>query len=141
MQSIYIWCVILIVSLGIEAMTMNLITIWIALGSFAALLSSLLIDNFVIQSFVFVVVTLVTLIFTRKFVVDVLKVKSVKTNLDIVVGQVGLVINDITPDKPGRISVAGKSWAAISDIPISKGEHVDILAIEGVTLVAKRRDE
>lgn len=141
MEGVYIWCVVLIVSLGIEALTMNLITIWIALGSLAALICSAFTSSIMIQSFVFIIVTLLTLIFTRKFVVDVLKIKSVKTNLDVVVGQVGVVINDITVDKPGRISVAGKSWAAISDIPISKGERVDILAIEGVKLVVKRRDD
>ena len=141
MQGAYIWCIILIVSLGIEALTMNLITIWIARGSLVALISCAFTDSFLVQTFIFVIVTLVTLIFTRRFVVDVLKIKSVKTNLDVVIGQVGLVISDITSDKPGRVSVAGKSWAAISDIPISRGEHVDILDIDGVKLVVKRRDD
>lgn len=141
MEAQYIWIIILIMSLGIEALTMNLVTVWIALGALVALLSSILIKSVAIQTIIFIVTTLLTLIFTRKFVVNVLKIESVKTNLDSVIGQVGIVTSDINEDKPGRIKVAGKIWTAVSSNSISIGEKVDILAIEGVKLVVKRRDE
>lgn len=141
MEVQYMWIIILIMSLGIEALTMNLVTVWIALGALVALISSILIDDIAIQTIIFIVTTLLTLIFTRKFVCNVLKVKSVKTNLDSVIGQVGIVTSEISEDKPGRIKVAGKIWTAISNNSISIGEKVDILSIEGVKLIVKRRDE
>lgn len=141
METQYIWIIILIMSLAIEALSMNLITIWIAFGALVALLSSILIDNIAIQTIIFIITTLLTLIFTRKFVCNVLKVKSVKTNLDSVIGQVGIVTSEISEDKPGRIKVAGKIWTAVSNNSISIGEKVDILSIEGVKLIVKRRDE
>ena len=125
METQYIWIIILIMSLAIEALSMNLVTIWIALGALVALLSSILIDSIAIQTIIFIVTTLLTLIFTRRFVCNVLKVQSVKTNLDSVVGQVGIVTSEICEDKPGRIKVAGKTWTAISNNSISIGEKVD----------------
>ena len=141
MEVQYIWIIVLIISLTVEACTMNLVTIWIAFGSLFALISSLFIDEWMIQTIIFIVTTLLTLIFTRKFISKVLKIESVKTNLDSVIGQVGIVTSEISEDKPGRIKVAGKIWTAVSCNKISIGEKVDILAIEGVKLVVKRRDE
>ncbi len=141
MEVQYIWIIVLIISLTVEACTMNLVTIWVALGSLVALISSLFIDEWMIQTLIFIVTTLLTLIFTRKFVTKVLKIESIKTNLDSVVGQVGIVTSEISENKTGRIKVAGKTWTAISCNTISIGEKVDILAIEGVKLVVRRRDE
>lgn len=141
MESQIIWTIILIISLAVEALTLNLVTIWIALGALVALISSIFVSSVMIQTVIFIITTLLTLIFTRSFIKDILKVKSVKTNLDSVVGQIGIVTSDISEDKRGKVKIAGKIWTAISDSPISVGEKVEILAIEGVKLVVKRRDE
>lgn len=141
MESQIIWTIILIISLAVEALTLNLVTIWIALGALVALISSIFVSSVMIQTVIFIITTLLTLIFTRSFIKDILKVKSVKTNLDSVVGQIGIVTSDISEDKRGKVKIAGKIWTAISDSPISVGERVEILAIEGVKLVVKRRDE
>ncbi len=141
MESQIIWTIILIISLAVEALTLNLVTIWIALGALVALVSSIFVSSVMIQTVIFIITTLLTLIFTRSFIKDILKVKSVKTNLDSVVGQIGIVTSDISEDKRGKVKIAGKIWTAISDSPISVGEKVEILAIEGVKLVVKRRDE
>lgn len=141
MESQIIWTIVLIISLAVEALTLNLVTIWIALGALVALISSIFVSSVMIQTVIFIITTLLTLIFTRSFIKDILKVKSVKTNLDSVVGQIGIVTSDISEDKRGKVKIAGKIWTAISDSPISVGERVEILAIEGVKLVVKRRDE
>lgn len=141
MESQIIWTIILIISLAVEALTLNLVTIWIALGALVALVSSIFVSSVMVQMVIFIITTLLTLIFTRSFIKDILKVKSVKTNLDSVVGQIGIVTSDISEDKRGKVKIAGKIWTAISDLPISVGEKVEILAIEGVKLVVKRRDE
>lgn len=141
MESQIIWTIILIISLAVEALTLNLVTIWIALGALVALVSSIFVSSVMVQMVIFIITTLLTLIFTRSFIKDILKVKSVKTNLDSVVGQIGIVTSDISEDKRGKVKIAGKIWTAISDSPISVGEKVEILAIEGVKLVVKRRDE
>lgn len=141
MESQIIWTIILIISLAVEALTLNLVTIWIALGALVALVSSIFVSSVMIQTVIFIITTLLTLIFTRSFIKDILKVKSVKTNLDSVVGQIGIVTSDILEYKRGKVKIAGKIWTAISDSSISVGERVEILAIEGVKLVVKRRDE
>ena len=83
--------------------------------------------------------TIVSLILTRPLVRKLLKGRSyVKTNLDSVVGSVGIVDVEIRPNKQGRVTVLGKDWAAISDSLIKAGSKVIILNIEGVKLVVEK---
>jgi membrane protein implicated in regulation of membrane protease activity len=81
----------------------------------------------------------ITLILTKPFVRRLTKNnKHIKTNLDAVIGSIGVVTSDINHDI-GRVTVLGKDWAAVSDEVINAGEKVDILDIKGVKLVVKKK--
>lgn len=65
---IYAWAAAIIVFLIIEAVTTQLVTIWFALGSAAALVACALDVSLPIQIVIFVAVTSVTLVATRPFI-------------------------------------------------------------------------
>jgi membrane-bound serine protease (ClpP class) len=54
------------------------------------------------------------------------------------VGEIGEVRAAIAPGTPGRIFVHGETWKAISNEPISEGEHARIMAVKGLEVEVRR---
>ena len=69
-----------------------------------------------------------------------LKNKNVATNLDRVVGMIGIVTEDITNNEIGEVKVDGKRWSAISNSEIKKGEYIKVEKINGVKLVVCKKE-
>ena len=136
-----VWLFFFIILVIIELITVNLVTIWFALGALITSLVSLYNTDTVILLAFFVVTSLLLLILTKP-VVKKLKVKKVvATNLDQVIGKTGIVSVPIEKDKIGEVKVLGKTWSAYSDKEISKDKKVKILSISGVKLKVEEKEE
>lgn len=135
------WICLFVVLIGIEIVTINLVSIWFALGALSAAWISLLTDNLAIQVGAFTVISIVVLLIMRPVVKKFHKGKVVPTNLDRVIGKIGIVTEDIAPLKVGEVLVDGKKWSAISTKKIKKDQEVEILAIDGVKLKVKEKEE
>ena len=98
-------------------------------------------ENVLIQTIVFLVISIVTLILTRPLAKKFLIPTVVKTNYDKVIGMIGIVTCDIKKHENGEVKVDGKYWTAKSDHTILKDSKVEILAIEGVKLIVKEVEE
>lgn len=136
-----IWMIVFIALAILELVTVNLVSIWFALGALASFVVSLVVEDATIQIVVFILVSFVCLISTQKFVKKLRTRKPVATNLDRVIGQIGVVTEEITKLNPGEVKVDGKRWTAISDKKISAGSKVEILSIDGVKLSVKEIEE
>ena len=137
----FTWLVLFIVLVFIELVTVNLVTIWFAIGSLVSFFVSLFTDNTSLQIGIFVVVSFIALLLTKKFVNKVKNKQIIPTNLDRVIGKIGIVTETISPLKIGEVKVDGKRWSAISDTEIKLNEKVKILAIDGVKLKCLRVEE
>lgn len=136
-----VWLIFFIILVIIELITVNLVTIWFALGALITSLVSLYTTDTVILLAFFVITSLLLLILTKP-VVKKLKVKKVvATNLDQVIGKTGIVSVPIEKDKIGEVKVLGKTWSAYSDKEISKDKKVKILSISGVKLKVEEKGE
>lgn len=135
----FFWLVAFIVLILIEICTINLVTIWFAIGSVASFFVSMFSDNIIIQTAIFIIVSILSLIVTKPFTKKI-KVANIKTNLDRVIGMEAVVIRDISKFKIGEVKVDGKRWSAKSDEDISTGEIVEIEKIEGVKLIVKKKE-
>ena len=136
-----VWLIFFIILVIIELITVNLVTIWFALGALITSLVSLYTTDTVILLAFFVVTSLLLLIITKP-VVKKLKVKKVvATNLDQVIGKTGIVSVPIEKDQIGEVKVLGKTWSAYSDKEISKDKKVKILSISGVKLKVEEKEE
>lgn len=136
----YFWLFLIILLAIIEALTINLISIWFIASAILALILSFITDNFIIQFGVFVIFGVIFLITTRKSLEKKL-VKKEKTNFDRIIGMKGVVTEKIEELKVGEVKVDGKKWSAISKKPLEEGEKVKILKIEGVKVEVERWEE
>lgn len=136
----YFWLCLVIFLGFLEAITINLVSIWFIMSGLLALFLSFVTDNFVLQFGVFVIVGIILMLTTRKSLEKKL-VRKEKTNLDRIVGMKGVVTEKIDDLTVGEVRVDGKKWSATSSIPLEKGEVVKILKIKGVKLEVERWEE
>lgn len=136
-----LWLVAMIGLFAVEAATVNLVTIWFAFGALAALVTSLLGGKLWLQIVVFIAVTVITLIPTRKLAKKYFgKNRHQATNADMVIGRSCVVTEDIDNiNAKGAVRCMGKEWTARSHSgeKIAAGETVTAVAIEGVKLIVK----
>ena len=135
-----IWIAILIGGVAIEVATLNLVSIWFAVGGLAAFIALSLGASFLVQLIVFVIVSAIMLGLIRPLAKDILKPKGAKTNADRIIGQFATVTEQISnASNKGQIKVSGQIWSAKSDDGkvINEGETVKIIAIQGVKAVVE----
>ena len=65
--------------------------------------------------------------------------REARTNVDALIGQTGVVRQRVGQMRGGRVQVGGEDWSAVSreDVPIDPGERVEVLRVEGATVVVK----
>ena len=68
------------------------------------------------------------------------QVKKVKTNIDTIIGQQGIVLKDIKKNFDGRVRVGNEQWRARADEDIGPGEEITVTSISGVTLKVKKTE-
>lgn len=136
-----LWLVVLILSIGIEAFTLGLTSIWFAGGALLALIAAALHLPIMLQVVLFFVVSMVLLIFTRPIAVKYFNRERVKTNAESLVGRQAIVISEIDNLQGiGQVTVGGQEWSARSiddTVKLSVGTVVDVMAIDGVKLIVK----
>ena len=133
-----VWGVAIVVFLVMEAATAGLVTIWFAVGSLAALLSSLFGAPVWLQLVWFFVISVAAVILTRPLARKYLNSKTQATNADMYVGKECMVLETIdNVAGSGAVKVAGKIWTARSadDEIIPAGARAEALRIEGVKLI------
>ena len=137
----FMWLIIILFLGFIEAITVNLVTIWFVISGIVSLTLSFFIDDFIIQFSVFVILGILLLITTRSWLNKVFKINKCKTNLDRVIGMRGIVTEKITKNSPGEVKVDGKRWMAVSDKTINVDNDVKILEIDGVKLKVEKWED
>lgn len=138
---VILWTVLLIGFLALEAATTQFVCIWFAGGALFALIGALINLSTTAQIFIFVIASVLLLVFTRK-IVDKLKSKdNVKTNIDALIGQSAIVTDDISNiEAKGCVKLRGMQWSARSadGNPIEKDSHVTVREIDGVKLIVDK---
>jgi len=136
----FVWIGIAVIFGIVEGATMGLVTIWFTVGAGAAAVAAALDAPIFVQMIIFIVVSLVLLVFTRPILKQKLKLGKEKNNIELYVGQTGMVIEDIKPFNQGRIKLKSLEWAAVGDKPeigIDKGKEVRVVRIEGVKAIVE----
>lgn len=129
------WLVLMVMFLFTETTTVNLISIWFAAGSLAALIVSLLGGPVWLQVGVCLAVSSITLTLLRPMVRKYINPKLVRTNVDSVIGSEGFVtvaIDNVAA--AGQVKLGAMIWTArsTSGKAIPEGIQVKVDRIEGV---------
>lgn len=139
-MSSYFWLLLVLVLSFIEITTINLTTIWFVISGVITLVLSFFIDSQIVLFGIFIVGGIILLITSKPLLKKYLNVKAVPTNLDRIIGLVGVVTDDIKDGDVGEIKVDGKRWSAISKEDLLVGEKVIVEKINGVKLVVRKED-
>lgn len=140
-MTLYGWLIFIIIFACLEAFTLDLIAIWFAFGSLIAMITAKFTSNFTIQLTAFIIGSALLFIIFRPLTKNLsLKGKDVKTNIDMIIGETGVVFTEINSEG-GEVKIAGKIWTAITeeDAIISVNTKVEILEIRGSKLVVKTK--
>lgn len=137
-----IWLFIAIASGVVEAITLGITTIWFVFGAIVAWILAEFNAPFIAQLLAFIVVSSTLLYFTKPLVKKYLKVGGERTNADSLIGEMGIVTEEINTIKAeGQVEIRGQIWSAKtveSEGIIKKDAKVEILEIQGVKLVVKK---
>jgi len=139
------WLVLLIAFIMIEFATMGLTTIWFAGGSVAGFIASIVGAGFIVQVILFLIVSILLLVFTRPFAAKYINKNKIKTNVDSLAGRKAVVTQMIDNlQATGEASLDGKEWMARSvneDDKIPEGTIVKVIRISGVKLIVQKEME
>lgn len=136
----WIWIAAIAGFVIIEAATVQLVTIWFAVGALGGLIACLLNAELWIQIVVFIAVSAVALIVTKPLVKRMVDVKKQPTNADRYIGKQAVVTENIDNiQSKGAVTIGGLEWTARSTDgrKIDKDEIVTVEAIEGAKLIVK----
>lgn len=135
-----IWAIFFVIFLVIEISTFDLVSIWIALGALAGLISSLFGCKFWVQLIVFIIASTIFIIATRPLAKKLQKgIKPTNSELDI--GKTATVIEEINNSHgKGRVNLNGVHWAAksVDGNIIPEGEIVVVKEIDGAKLIVSK---
>lgn len=141
MQAWTIWLILAGFFFILEIITEGFLVFWFGIGALAALgVSFIPGSNQIIETGVFVIVSIILVLCTRKLA-EKIKPKDVATNVYTILGKKAVVSVAIDNAKgQGQIKIDGDIWSAKSenDEPIEEGSNVEILSIDGVKTIVKK---
>lgn len=136
-----LWLAVLIIAVGLEMITMGLVSIWFAGGALIALIGALLHWHWLVQVALFLVVSIVLMVFTRPIAVRYFNKDRVKTNVDSVLEQQAIVTEEINNLLgQGAATLKGQEWTARAvneNQTIPTGTIVRVIQVDGVKLIVE----
>lgn len=129
------WLSLMVIFLISEALTVTLTSLWFAAGCLAALVVCLLGGSWGLQVTVATVGSTLLLAALRPLVRRFITPNLVKTNVDSVIGSIGLVtaaVDNVLAQ--GQVKLGAMEWTArsTSGDPIPEGTRIKVDRIEGV---------
>ena len=140
-EMMVVWLVILIVSIAVEVATLGLASIWFAGGALVAVVFAALSLPVWLQILVFLVISLLLMVFTRPIALKYFNRDRIRTNVESMVGRQAIVISEIDNLQGiGQVTVGGQEWSARSEADeqhMAVGTVVQVVAVSGVKLIVR----
>ena len=138
----WIWIAVLVVSVIVELLTDQLVSIWFAPAAIIATVLDFCGTRFVWQILVFLLSAAVGILLAKLLLTRFKKSESTRTNIDAIIGEKCVVIEQIDNYRScGQVRVGTQIWSARGtkdDDVFEEGEVLNVVAIEGVKLICKR---
>ena len=133
------WLIAAVGFLVLEGMTFNMVSVWFAAGSAAALLSCLFHPPFKVQAVVFIVVSILCLA-AFKPLTQRLRQKPTPTNGDRSLGREAKVLTPVSAEETGRVRLDGVDWNARCATPgdtLAPGQSCRVTEIHSTLLIVE----
>lgn len=140
----WVWLGVIVLTVILEAVTMELVSIWFTAGAIVPFIMAAAHDagGWVWQLVIFFVVSAALILALRPITKKWLERGAGKTNLDAIIGQQYRLIADISFDNPGRVKINDVIWTAVSENgeAIKAQTIVEIVKVSGNKMVVKPAD-
>lgn len=133
-----VWLIAAVFFLIIELATAALTSIWFVPSAIIVSVCSLFIKNIYIQIILFIILSAIFLVISKK--VYKRQTKAVDDDNLKLIGKTAVATEKVTPDN-GKVLVGDIYWRAVSDTPIEENEAVIIRDINGTTLIVAKKYE
>jgi len=147
MSPMWIWLILGFIAAGVEAFTMDLTFVLIAIGAISAAGVAALGGPIWAQALVGVGVSAAGIAFVRPIALRHLRraPRALRTGVDALPGTTGRALTEITSDG-GQMHLRGETWSArldpdITREPVSAGQALFVTRIDGATALVHPIDE
>lgn len=134
----WVWLGVIVLAVVVESMTVQIVSIWFAVGALGALILSFFPIPTGWQVAVFLLLTAASLLTIRPLLMKSINSKKQRTNADRVVGMTAIVEEKIVNwEAKGQVRVEHALWSArtVDNSVAEVGDAVQVQAIEGVKLM------
>lgn len=133
------WVVVGMVLFGLELLTPGVFfLLFFGVGAIVVgLLAAIgLAGPLPMQIVLFAVLSLISLVTLRRFLVTRLRFGDPATKVDRLVGESARVLEDMAVDALGKVELRGSTWSArnVGDSPLSPDQRCTVVRVEGLTL-------
>ena len=138
---LWVWIGLIVVTAAVEAATVQLVTVWFAVGGVAGLIAYAAGLEIWLQILIFAIVSAVALAVTRPLVKKFTNGRKMPTNADRFIGEKAVVTEKIENDlSKGAVKIGGLEWTArsVDSETAEIGEQVTVEAIEGAKLIVRK---
>lgn len=137
-----VWLAIALVLVGVEVATLAFIALYLAVGAVAAAVVGAAGGNEVLQVIVFALVSVLSLVLTRRpLMAGLNRTPVVTSNAATVIGKRAVITVPIEagPGVRGQARVGTEYWSARStdERPIEEGTTVEVVDLQGVTAIVR----
>jgi len=147
MAPMWIWLILGFIAAGIEAFTLDLTFLLIALGAVSAAGVAALGAPIWLQAIVGAGVSVAGIVFVKPIAARHLRrmPREVRTGVDALPGATGLALTEVT-DRAGEMRLLGEVWSArldpdITTEPVEAGTRLVVTRIDGATALVHPIDE
>lgn len=135
----WIWMAAAVIFLIIELLSPSLFFVSFAVAAgISGVYAQFYPQEYYWQIGIFVIGILITLPLTRRFAKRITKPAPSESNVDALIGKIGLVVSPIDPDTGGKIRYEGETWQAQADEPIEQNAKVRIVEVIGARVRVRR---
>ena len=137
----FVWIAVIAILIFAELATTPLVAIWFMPSAVVATVLSFFNVPIYVQLIVFVIVSVVFIIFSKPIFNKMFHLKHTPTNADTVIGEHAVVVEEVCNlESRGLVKVRGQVWSARSadDTLLEPGEIVSVISIEGVKLICRK---
>jgi len=132
------WFIAGLVLLIMELVIPGLFIIFFGIGALVTGLCSILFDlSWEIETVIFVVTSILSLILLRKPLKNMIAKSDKSAEVEDIIGEEAEVIETITPKVPGKIYFHGTQWKAESSVEIPVGSQVRIIQKRSIVLIVE----
>ena len=135
----YLWLFLFLLFLGIEIITTGLFfALCFSFGALIAMTVSLFGVSSIISAIIFCVVSLISVIVIRPLMKKYIEKYKVSSNVDALIGCSAIVVEEIKPNKKGKVKIASEIWLAVSQDEFKVNDVATVVSVDGTKLVVKK---